>query len=246
MSSTKAEINSGKMMVGVGRQFSAQKMYVFLKGALTGAKMTEAVRALAYMRDHHEGQVRNDGQPYAVHPLMMACYAMSLESEFIDDVVMAGLLLHDVCEETNTPVEELPFSDEVKRAVKYVTLVRFKDETKFEHKKRYMNELLECRASVIIKAIDKMFNLMTMSAVFPEDKVRKNVVEADMLFLPVLREAKKKWPEMSRLLWVLRTGIRAVNDNLALYLKVKLTDEDFVNPPDAVDYSYLLTGAEVH
>ncbi len=236
--------DSEKKMTGVGRQFSADKMYVFLKGALTGAGMTEAVRALAYMRKHHEGQYRDDGQPYAVHPLMMACYAMSLESEFIDDVVMAGTLLHDVCEETNTPVDELPFSAEVRRAVKYVTLTRFKDETKFEHKKRYMNELLECQASVIIKAIDKMFNLMTMSAVFPDDKVRKNVVEVDVLFLPVLREAKQKWPEMSRLLWVLRTGVRGLNDTLALQLGVMLTDEEFVNLPTAVDYSYLLTGVQ--
>lgn len=229
---------------GVGRQFSAQKMYIFLKGALTGAGMKEAVKALLYMRSHHEGQFRDDGQPYMVHPLMMACYAVSLESEFIDDVVIATILLHDVCEETNTPVEELPFSPEVKRAVKYMTLTRFKDETKFEHKKRYMNELLECRESLIGKAIDKLFNLMTMSAVFSDDKIRKNVVEVDMLFLPVMKEAKQKWPEMSRLLWVLRTGVRAVNDTLALRLKVKLIDEDFINPPDAVDYSYLLTGVK--
>jgi len=227
---------------GVGRQFSTQKMYVFLKGALTGAGMTEAVRALAYMRKHHDGQFRDDGQPYEVHPMAMACFAISLESEFIDDVVMAAILLHDVCEETSTPVEELPFSPEVKQAVKYVTLTRFKDETRFEHKKRYMNELLECRRSLIVKAIDKFFNLMTMSAVFPDDKVRKNVVEVDMLFLPVMREAKQIWPEMSRLLWVLRTVIRAVNDNLALRLNVKLTDKDFINPPGAVDYAYLLTG----
>ncbi len=228
--------------ISVGRQFSAQKMYVFLKGALTGAGGAEAVRALVYMRDHHAGQFRKDGQPYEIHPLMMACYAVSLESKYITSVVVSGILLHDVPEELGMPVDELPFSDGVKRAVKYVTLTRFKDETKFEHKKRYMNELLECRESVIIKAIDRMFNLMTMSAVFPPDKVRKNVVETDMLLLPVLREAKRKWPEMSPLLWVLRTGIRAVNDNLALALNVRLTDPDFVNPPDAVDYSYLLTG----
>lgn len=227
---------------GVGRQFSADKMYVYLRGALMGAKMTEALRALIYMREHHRGQLRDDGQPYEVHPMMMACYAMSLGSKFIDDALMAALLLHDVCEETATPVAELPFSEEVKQTVKYVTLVRFKDETKFEHKRRYMNELLECQRAVIVKAIDKLFNLMTMAAVFPDDKMRKNVVEVDMLFLPVLRDAKHKWPEMSQLLWVLRTGIRALNDNLALFLHVKLIDPDFVNPPEAMDYAYLLTG----
>lgn len=229
--------------MAVGRQFPADKMFLFLKGKLMGAKMDEALRALYYMREHHAGQCRDDGQPYEVHPMMMACYAVSLDSPYVTDDTIAVILLHDVCEESWAQVNELPFNVTIRRGVKYMTLTRFRNETKFEHKKRYMNELLESWDATVAKAIDRYFNLMTMQAVFSPDKVRKNVVETDMLLLPVLKEAKRKWPERSGVLWVLRTAVRSVNDNLAMSLGVRLTDEDFINSPEAVDYSYLLTGA---
>ena len=225
-----------------GRVFDASKMYVYLRGALDGAGMEESVRALTYMRNHHEGQFRNDGQPYEIHPLMMACYAMSLGDGLITDSVIATILLHDVCEESNVLVEELPFSESVQRGVKYITLTRFHNETKYEQKKRYMNELLESLEATIAKAIDRYVNLATMPGTFSDDKMRKNVVETDMLLLPVLKQAKYKWPQATKLLYALRTNIRSVNDVQAILLGVKLTDPGFVNSPHAKDYAFLVTG----
>lgn len=225
-----------------GRVFDADKMYVYLKGAFAGAGMSESTQALTYMRKHHEGQFRNDGQPYEIHPLMMVCYAMSLGDELITDGVIATILLHDVCEETSVPVEALPFSEAVRRGVKYITLTRFHNETKYEQKKRYMNELLESLEATIAKAIDRYVNLATMPGTFSDDKMRKNVVETDMLLLPVLKQAKYKWPQATKLLYALRTNIRSVNDVQAILLGVKLTDPGFVNSPHAKDYAFLVTG----
>lgn len=45
-----------------GRVFDTSKMYVYLREALDGAGMEESVRALTYMRKHHEWQFRNDVQ----------------------------------------------------------------------------------------------------------------------------------------------------------------------------------------
>lgn len=226
-----------------GRMYDADKMFVYVKGRLAGAKMNEAVKALNYMREaHKKSNPRKDGQPYEIHPLMMECLALSFDNPYITEATHATILLHDVPEEEESAVSLLPFSDEIKRGVKYMTITKFKNETDFEKKKRYMNELLESRDAVIGKAIDRYVNLSTMPGSFPDDKVRKNIVETDMLLLPVLREAKYKYSEITSLLYILRNMVRNTNDTLAIKYGVKLTDPEFVNAPGAKDYSYLLTG----
>ena len=45
-----------------GRLFSADKMYIYVSGVVTGAGMRESMRALPYMRAAHAGQFRSDGQ----------------------------------------------------------------------------------------------------------------------------------------------------------------------------------------
>lgn len=237
-----------------GRLFSADKMYTYVKGAVTVAGMQESIRALPYMRKMHEHQFRSDGQRYEVHPLSMACYALSLMSiarsiardgqkPCINDTTIAVILLHDVPEEAKIAVESMPFGEPVLHGVKYMTVSEgFPGETKFEQKRRYARELLEDLNSVICKGIDMYYNLSTMQVTFAPDKVRKNIVEADMLRMPVLREAKNKYPEATPVLWVLRENITLLLHNLALQYNVKLTDSNFVNPSGAKDYSYLITG----
>ncbi len=234
-----------------GRLFPADKMYVYVSGVVTGAGMKESMRALPYMREMHANSApRKDGQRYEVHPLSMACYALSLmatigEQSCINDTTIATILLHDVPEETNTSVERLPFSDAVRHGVKYMTVSeRFPGETKFEQKRRYANELLEDPHSVICKGVDMYYNLSTMLPSFAEERIRKNVVEADMLRMPVLKQAKSRYPELRPVLWVLRENITILLHIYAMQYKVRLTDSNFVNSPDAKDYSYLVTGVE--
>ncbi len=235
-----------------GRLFPADKMYVYVSGVVTGAGMHESVRALPYMRKMHAGQFRSDGQRYEVHPLNMVCYALSLMSwageaekkgEGINDATIATILLHDVPEEAGISVESMPFSDDVLHGVKYMTISeRFPGETKFEQKRRYANELLEDPDAVICKAIDMYDNLSNMVHSFSDEKIRKNIVEADMLRMPVLWKAKTKYPDLKSLLWLLRDNISRTLHYYARHYGVRLTDSNFINPPEAKDYSYLITG----
>ncbi len=240
-------INEGRY----GRIFPADKMYTYVKGFLTGAGMHESVRALLYMREAHATHIRDDGQRYETHPLSMVCYALSLRAlatnakgePLIDDATIATYLLHDVPEELGIKVESMPFSDKVLIGVKYMTVAeRFLIETKYEQKRRYSNELLENWRSILCKCGDMQHNLSTMIPVFSDDKIRKNIVETDLLRMPVIREAKLKYSDLTPLLWIYRENIRNVLYNLASVYKVRLTDENYVNPPDAQDYSYLVTG----
>lgn len=93
--------------------YNHEKMYTYIKGFATGAGLKETLKALSFAREKHSGQLRKGGQPYIIHPLTMACNAVSMGIR--EDTVVATILLHDVCEDCGVGVAELPFSDRVKR-----------------------------------------------------------------------------------------------------------------------------------
>lgn len=228
----------------VGRVIDVEQTILFLKAWFMGRTMHQSLKALGYMMAHHAGQKRSDGQPYIVHPLAMATFAISINDDNITDELVATLLLHDLREDAHVAINEMPFDERIRNGVKYMSLIRFDDESKYELKRRYYNELLESKEATIGKGFDRYNNLTTMSATFSDEKVRKNVVETDMLLLPTLKKAEEMWPEASSLLHLLRSSIRCINDIYALAYKVKLQDENFVSAKDAKDFSELVTQAK--
>lgn len=194
-------------------QFNVDKMYTYLRGYLIGAKLTQSIIALQFAREKHKDQKRKNGVPYIVHPLSMACYAIALGVR--DDNIISTLLLHDVPEDCGIEIEHLPVNDTVKFAVKCMTVVKLKtDKSKIETKRRYFNNLLESKEAVICKAFDRYNNLSDMPFALSPDAIGKNVAETDVLLLPILKEAKEKWADLSDIMFVLRTNIRSVNDIL--------------------------------
>lgn len=194
---------------------NTDKMYTYLNAYLKGAKMSESLKALSYARCKHEGQTRKDGKPYISHPLSMACYAAALGIR--DDNIMATILLHDVCEDCGVEIDALPFNNYIKQGVKHVTVIKFDTDTsKVETKRRYFRELLDSKEACITKAIDRYNNLTDMPFALSDDAIGKNAAETEVLLLPILKEAKNMWCEMSDLLFILRTNIRSVNDILKL------------------------------
>lgn len=138
--------------------FNPDKMYTYLRGFASGAGMKETLKALSFAREKHTGQRRKSGEPYIVHPLMMACNAVSIGIR--DDTVIATILLHDVCEDCGVSLAELPVSDRVKRAVDLMTFRVMEGETKEIAKNRYYNLLLGCREAALTKLIDRCHNVI--------------------------------------------------------------------------------------
>ena len=200
------------------------KMYTYLKGFCSGAKMTESVKALRYAREKHTGQKRKDGvTPYIMHPLSMAYYAV--RSGLVDDNIIATIILHDVCEDCKVKVEDLPFNDIVKRGVKYMTITKLgPDEPKEVTKDRYFCELLECKESIVTKGFDRMFNLSDMEGNLSDEAIIKNVKETDEKLLPRLKEAEQKYPELADVLFILRVNIKHICNLLAKTHNVYLED----------------------
>lgn len=186
--------------------------------------MMQSIKALHFAREKHEGAVRKDtGQAYIVHPLQMASIAMAMDLK--DDNLFSVIILHDIIEDTNTKLCDLPVSDEVKNGVKRMTTEKFKGETKIQSKVRYFHELLGDKNAIICKALDRFVNLSTMAGEFPPDSIKKNVIETDQLLLPILKEAKNIYPELTPTLYLLRVMVRSVNETLANAYGVELKGE---------------------
>ena len=175
--------------------WNVDKMYTYLRGYLIGANLQNSINALQFARQKHEGQIRKDGAPYIAHPLSMACYAVALGIK--DDNIIATILLHDVVEDCNVPVEFLPVNDTIKYAVQKMTVKKLDTDTsKIETKCRYFNELLDSKEAIICKALDRYNNLADMPFALSEKAIGKNCAETDILLLPILKIAKEKWTDL--------------------------------------------------
>ena len=148
--------------------FNAEKMYTYLRGYAMGQKMQQTLTALSFAREKQKDQIRKSGEPYIIHPLTMACNAVSVGIE--DDNSIATILLHDVCEECEVPLEELPVGDIVKRGVELMTFEVMEGETKETAKVRYYNMLLQSREATFTKLIDRCHNVSSMAGTFTIEK----------------------------------------------------------------------------
>lgn len=200
------------------KSFDTQKMYTYLRGYATGRAMPQTMAALTFARKKHEGQLRKSGEPYFVHPLTMACNAISLG--IVEDEVIATILLHDVLEDCDVPVEELPVEDTVRRAVQLLTFRVMEGESKEAAKNRYYNMIPASREASITKIIDRCHNVSTMAGVFSVAKLKAYIEETRDYVLPLLRKVKELYPEYSNALFALKYQMVSVVDAIDLTIDV--------------------------
>lgn len=231
-----------------------EKMRTRLKVYFDDLGLEQSMDALGYMCEKHGNSLRKNGELYIVHPLSMACRLQALKIP--DDNLFATILLHDAIEETATLdrilsssevsrlAEELPVGPIVKSAVKMVTISSiYPNESRSEIAFRYYRQFVENdelvnKIALKCKGFDRWDNNTTMTAL-SKRAIRKNVLETSILLLPILKEAKSKWPRESNMLYLLRSSIKETNDILAFYNGIEDLDnlEELVKLMD--DPSYL-------
>ena len=198
--------------------FHPEKMYTYLWGYATGLGMKDTQKALAFAREKHKDQYRKSGEPYIVHPLTMACNAVSMGIK--EDAVIATILLHDVCEDCGVNPNELPVSDTVKHAVDLMTFRVMEGETKELAKNRYYNRLMESREAALTKLIDRCHNVSSMAGTFSVEKLKSYIEETRHYVLLLLRKVKTVYPEDADILFVLKYHIVSVVDSIDATIQV--------------------------
>ncbi len=197
--------------------FNADKMYTYIRGYASALGMHDTIKALSFARDKHNGQCRKSGDPYIIHPLTMACNALSLGIK--EDAIIATILLHDVCEDCGVEVSELPVSDKARRGVELMTFKVMPGETKESAKARYYAMLLESREALITKIIDRCHNVSSMAGTFSKEKLKAYIVETREYVYPLIRKAKRLYPEDSDVLFALKYHMCSVVDSIDATIK---------------------------
>ena len=141
-------------------------------------------KAMALATDAHSHQARKSGEPYIVHPILVAAITAQFSN---DETMVQAALLHDVVEDTDYTIEALEsiFGTDVAHMVEGLTkIVEMRDDelVSSSSNERLMNSALTFRKMLIasikdirilvIKLCDRLHNMLTLEALSSEKKKR--------------------------------------------------------------------------
>lgn len=154
---------------------SLESIYTNSQQKLTDSERALIEEAYDFSENAHKGQQRNSGEPYFHHAVEVAKNCASLGA---DAVTIAGALLHDTLEDTETTTEELKevFGDDVVFLVEGVTklgTLKYQGvERHVESMRKFFIALAEDIRVLIIKLADRLHNIQTLEHVRPDKQVR--------------------------------------------------------------------------
>ena len=190
--------------------YNIDRMYAHIHEFAVSRQMEETVQALSFARKMHAGQYRKSGEEYIIHPLTMACHALSLG--MADDVLISTILLHDVCEDCGVSPQELPVSQEVRYGVELMTFTVLEGETQDAAKRRYYDRLGESKTAAVTKLFDRCHNVSTMAGTFSKEKMKAYIEETRDYVLPLLCRTRERYPESAEVLFSIHYHITSVID----------------------------------
>ncbi len=155
--------------------------------------------AFQYAADKHAGQKRRSGEEFIRHCVEVA---KILSEIYLDTVSIAASLLHDVVEDTGTPIEEIrdEFGEEIATIVAGLTKIsRFRfgslAEQQVENYRRLLLSMAKDTRVIIVKLADRLHNMRTLEHL-PDSKRRRVALETREIYAPLahrLGMARLKW-----------------------------------------------------
>lgn len=147
----------------------------------------------------HEGQLRNSGEKFFIHPCNVALILADLN---MDTATIIAGLLHDVIEDTDISYEDVSseFSGEIADLVEGVTkLKKLKYKTKQENQAENLRKMVLAMAKdirvIIVKLSDRLHNMRTLEYMTDEKKQEK-ALETLEIYAPLAHRlgiSKIKW-----------------------------------------------------
>src|SRR5437667_5171082 len=124
-------------------------------------------RAYVFSAFEHKGQVRHSGEPYLVHPLEVADLLADMK---LDVVAVAAGLLHDIVEDTQTPIERIQdlFGKDVAHVVEGVTKLgaipfSSSEERQAENFRKMLLAMVDDIRVILVKLADRLHNMRTLN-----------------------------------------------------------------------------------
>src|SRR5215207_7259184 len=145
-------------------------------------------RAYVFSAFEHKGQVRHSGEPYLVHPLEVADQLADMK---LDVVAIAAGLLHDIVEDTQTPIDRIKelFGADVAHVVEGVTklgAISFSssEERQAENFRKMLLAVVDDILVILVKLADRLHNMRTLHHL-PEERRVKIAQETRDIYAPI-------------------------------------------------------------
>jgi len=133
-------------------------------------------RAYVFSAFEHKGQVRHSGEPYLVHPLEVADQLADMR---LDVVAIAAGLLHDIVEDTQTPIERIRelFGADVAHVVEGVTKLgaipfSSSEERQAENFRKMLLAMVDDIRVILVKLADRLHNMRTLHHLSEERRLK--------------------------------------------------------------------------
>ncbi|WP_202906839.1 RelA/SpoT family protein [Abyssisolibacter fermentans] len=159
----------------------------------------KVIKAYRFAEIAHEGQFRNSGERFFIHPCEVAIILANINMDI--DTIVAGLL-HDVIEDTDVTYEKIVevFGDEIALLVDGLTkLKKIKYRTKEERIAENMRKMVIAMSKdirvIIIKLADRLHNMRTLEYK-SEEKKKEIALETLEIYAPIANRLgifKIKW-----------------------------------------------------
>lgn len=163
------------------------------------AELGQIIKAYRFGESAHEGQLRNSGEKFFIHPVNVAMILADLN---MDTATIIAGLLHDVVEDTKISYEMIveEFGEEVANIVDGVTkLKKLKYKTKQENQAENLRKMVLAMSKdirvIIVKLADRLHNMRTLEYMTAEKKKEK-ALETLEIYAPLAHRlgiSKIKW-----------------------------------------------------
>jgi len=156
----------------------------------------ELKKALEYSTNAHKDQFRKSGEPYIVHPILVASIVSSVTN---DEAMAIAALLHDIVEDTLVGIDEVQnlFGEDVAHLVDGLTkIVSIRDAelvpsssdeklviSALSFRKMLLASIKDVRV-LVVKLCDRLHNMLTLDAL-PEHKQKRISEETLVVYAPV-------------------------------------------------------------
>ncbi len=194
-----------------------EKLKTTLKNKLMGLAMVDpryytCIKALEFAEKIHDGYRKDGVTKEFYHQLSMLGFAMANHNALTKPYrVYTCIILHDTYEDFDkfkvkhpNLIEDLyyEFPEDIEFIVR-ISKIRYKKEGESYIKygvnyDEYFGEMSGCEVTSFSKGVDRFHNLSTMIGVFSKKKMEKYIYEVDIYFLPMLKKARKRFPEQDQ------------------------------------------------
>lgn len=177
--------------------------------AMVDPKYYKVLEAFEFACLVHNGFRKDNVTPEVYHQLSLLGFAMTQHAMYENPVaIYITILLHDTYEDFDKKAEQFPdlieqlhekfpeYMDFIVRISKVVH-VKSPDGSYTLIKKEmpvYMLDIGKCIITSVGKGLDRVHNMSTMIGVFKLEKQKSYSDEVDMYFLPMLKEARRNFP----------------------------------------------------